>query len=314
VHDKLQSAVLVTGTSSGLGRAIALALAAKGYRKVFCGVRRLIDAPAEYSTCVPLVIDVTKPEAIANAVAEVNRLVEAEGLTLTAIVMNAGVTSMGAIEVVNIERVRECFDVNVFGLLRVVQAFLPTLRAARGSRVVLIGSEAGMISPVFYGAYAASKFALEAIADSLRAELLPYEVAVSLLQVGAHATAIVGKMSAQLEETTASHAATHAAYGGGAPPEPAGARLYEARLRSFLGLMSLSLRWNLLPSPAGPSAAVAHALGSARPRCRYLVGLDAWAVWGVARFVPSSLMDRLLLLLLPANGWGWLSRSSSAPR
>ena len=284
VHDPLRSAVLVTGTSSGLGRAIALALAASGYRKVYCGVRRESDAPTEYSTCVPLVLDVSDPKQIANAFAAVEKQLAADvDCHLVAIIMNAGITAMGPLETIPMKHVREAFEVNVFGLLSVVQAFLPLLRVARGGRVVLVGSEAGMISPVFYGAYAATKHAVEALADSLRGELLPSGVAVSLLQVGSCQTAIEAKMRAQL------HEGRHL---------PRCALIYERRLRRFLRMMDVVVRLGVLPPASAPTSAVLHALGSRRPHSRYLIGLDAWGVWVVVRHLPESVVDRVQQLLL----------------
>lgn len=287
LHDPLRSAVLVTGTSSGLGRAIALALAALGYRKVYCGVRRESDAPTEYSTCVPLVLDVSDPKQIANAVAAVEKQLAADvDCHLVAIIMNAGITAMGPLETIPMKHVREAFEVNVFGLLSVVQAFLPLLRVARGGRVVLVGSEAGMISPVFYGAYAATKHAVEALADSLRGELLPSGVAVSLLQVGSCQTAIEVKMRAQLHE--------------GLMPSTfrAAEPFYERRLRRFLRIMDGVVRLGLLPPASAPTSAVLHALGSRRPHSRYLIGLDTWCVWAVVRHLPESIVDRVQQLLL----------------
>lgn len=298
VHDPLRSAVLVTGTSSGIGRATALAFGAAGYRKVFCGVRQLADAPIEYSTCIPIVLDVSKPEQLAAAVAEVQRQVQADGTALAGIVMNAGVTSMGPLELLAVQEMRQAFEVNVFGLMAVVQAFLPLLRASHG-RLILIGSEAGMISPIFYGSYAATKHALEALADSLRAELLPSSVAVSLLQVGCVATRIEAKMRSQLETSVAVAEGRHQTSPPPVDGRPGGNAFegYARRLKAFLRLIEFVARLGVLPSSDAPTGAVLHAMQAPRPRCRYLVGAEAWLVWGVLRFLPSHLVDWVMLVL-----------------
>uniref|UniRef100_A0A7S2MIK4 Ketoreductase domain-containing protein n=1 Tax=Haptolina brevifila TaxID=156173 RepID=A0A7S2MIK4_9EUKA len=282
-----KSAVLVTGTSSGIGRAIALALARAGYKRVYCGVRRTQDAPLEYAACVPVILDVTSSESILNAAA----LIRDSGVELSAIVMNAGVQAMGPLEMVDFKLVRDAFEVNVFGLLAVVRAFLPMLRQSQG-RVVLIGSEASMFSPIFYGAYASTKCAVEAIADCLRAELLPSHVAVSLLQVGCCATALEEKMATQLQDATISSAKA----------EP---NLYTPRLQAFLRMFHMVANTGMLPAASTPVNAVKHALSSPRPRSRYLVCIDAWAVWAIVRFLPSHVLDAVQAVLLPVRPSRW---------
>ena len=317
-----RSAVLVTGTSSGIGRAIALGLAAAGFKRVFCGVRRAQDAPIEYMACVPVILDVTSSESILAAAEAVKKSAASDGCDLVGIVMNAGVAAMGPLETVNLDIVRHAFEVNVFGLLAVVRTFLPMLRASKG-RIVLIGSEAGMISPVFYGAYAATKHAVEAIADSLRAELLPQGSSVSLLQVGAVATRIEEKMKEQLAEavtpatTTQSSGAPFDAHAsmtrrvysmsdiGSSSEGASSVAVYEERLRAFVRLFDMTVRSGLLPPATAPVGACVHALTSPRPRARYLVGAEAWAVWAVLRSMPSHVVDAAMLLLFPSRRRKW---------
>ena len=134
-----------------------------------------------------------------------------------------------------------------------------------------------MIAPALYGAYAMSKHALEAFCDSMRAELLPGGVAVSLVQAGSAHTAIEGKMAEQL-----------AAYAG---------TPYAGRVRSMQQHIDASLRWGMLPGPSLCCSAVRHAVEARQPQARYLAGADAWAVWAVLRFVPSPIVDLVQRLI-----------------
>jgi NAD(P)-dependent dehydrogenase (short-subunit alcohol dehydrogenase family) len=260
---------LVTGASSGIGAACARRLESAGWR-VFSGVRAAGDAPA--GTEVPL--DVTSVEEIRAAAKEIGQL--------DALVNNAGIAIAMPLEFLPLDELRRQLEVNVIGQVAVTQAFLPHLRRSRG-RIVFVGSIAGKSALPFLGAYAASKHALEAIADTLRIELRPFGVEVSLVQPGTIKTPIWTK-SAALAESLADAAPRqlHALYG-----ERVAAFGRFARERGAKGA-----------SVEAVAAAVEQALTQDRPRTRKLVGRDAKLRSGVERLpdrVRDSVYERVLL-------------------
>jgi len=185
--------VLLTGTSSGIGRTAAVYLAQRGFT-VLAGVRKESDAQAlreiGLSGIHPVIIDVAKPASVQACHALVLSLVSAKTIPpLVAVINNAGLLQDSTVEFHDLDTMRHMFDVNYFGLVTVSSVFLPLLRGASSSsslkgRLINIGSVAGKVSFPRYGAYAASKHAVEAITDTLRAELTPAGVSVSLIQPG----------------------------------------------------------------------------------------------------------------------------------
>jgi NAD(P)-dependent dehydrogenase (short-subunit alcohol dehydrogenase family) len=163
-------AVLVTGASTGIGRATALYLAAHGLR-VFASVRKEKDA-AELPGTSPVVLDVTDTDSIRAASDAVSRALGDEALA--GLVNNAGIAVSGPLEFLEMSEIRRQFDVNLFGQVAVTQAFLPLLRRARGGRIVNMSSISGKITAPLLGPYSMSKFALEAFSDALRRELEPF--------------------------------------------------------------------------------------------------------------------------------------------
>jgi NAD(P)-dependent dehydrogenase (short-subunit alcohol dehydrogenase family) len=257
-------AALVTGASSGIGAACASRLAATGWR-VFAGVRRPGDAPEGTEE---ILLDVTDQDHV-RAAAE--RIEELHGL-----VNNAGIALAIPLEFIPRDELRRQFEVNVFGQVAVTQAFLPQLRRTRG-RIVFVGSIAGRSALPFLGPYAASKHALEAVADTLRVELRPFGVDVSLVQPGTIKTPIWTKSAAVAD-----------ALANGAPAQIAG--LYGERIAAFR-------RFALKRGAKGASVeevaqAIEEALTMERPRTRRLVGLDAKLRAGVER-LPDRLRDRV---------------------
>jgi NAD(P)-dependent dehydrogenase (short-subunit alcohol dehydrogenase family) len=258
--------VLVTGASTGIGRAVALLLADKGWT-VYSSVRSAGDAPAGTTE---LVFDVTDGDAIDRAAAQV--------AGLDAIVLNAGIAIAAPLEFLPPAELTRQLDVNVVGQLRVLQTFLPLLRAARG-RVVLMGSIGGKSALPFLGAYAMSKFALEAMADALRVELSPFGMHVSIVEPGTIATAIWTKQQRALEDF---------------PPEAA--ELYGARVERFRSLAQERAAGSAVP-PIEVANAVLHALTCPKPKTRYLIGADAKRRARVEK-LPDRLRDRLLTRFL----------------
>jgi NAD(P)-dependent dehydrogenase (short-subunit alcohol dehydrogenase family) len=255
---------LVTGASSGIGAACAAMLAGAGWH-VFAGVRRAGDAPAGTEE---ILLDVTNEDHL-RAAAE--RIEELHGL-----VNNAGIAIAIPLEFIPLEELRRQFEVNVVGQVAVTQAFLPHLRRSRG-RIVFIGSIAGQSALPFLGPYAASKHALEAVADTLRVELRPFGVHVALVQPGTIKTPIWTKSAAVADGLA-----------NGAGTELAG--LYGERIAAF---REVALKRGAKGASAEDVARVVEAaLTVERPWTRKLVGLDAKVRAGIER-LPDRLRDRV---------------------
>jgi len=257
--------VLVTGASTGIGRATAERLRDSGWL-VYASVRRAGEAP-EGTT--ELVFDVTDAAGIARAAAQVDEL--------DALVDNAGIAVASPLEFLPPDELTRQLDVNVVGQVRVLQAFLPKLRRSRG-RIVLMGSIGGRSALPFLGAYAMSKFALEAMADALRLEVAPFGVHVSIVEPGTIATPIWTKPQRAVDEF---------------PPEAVA--LYGERVEQFRRLAAE--RAGKAVPPDEVAKAVEHALTAAKPKTRYLVGPDAKRRARVEK-LPDRLRDTLLLRFL----------------
>jgi NAD(P)-dependent dehydrogenase (short-subunit alcohol dehydrogenase family) len=274
--------VLVTGASTGIGEATALRLDSMGFR-VFAGVRkeddgeRLRKAGSERLRIVhPL--DVTHGAHIEAAA----RLVEEElaGDPLRGIVNNAGVATGGPLEAIELDELRKTLEVNSVGPLAVAQAFLPMLRRSRG-RIVNMSSIGGRVAQPLAGPYIASKFAIEAINDVLRLELMEWGIDVIAIEPGTIATPIWEKGSAQADELVR-----------GLSPEHR--KLYGRRGEKMAKLLARQNKRGAPPSKVAD--AVADALTSKRPKTRYLVG-DARMLLGLKTVLPARLFDRLLYRL-----------------
>ncbi|MBX6349983.1 MAG: SDR family NAD(P)-dependent oxidoreductase [Clostridia bacterium] len=281
-------AAFVTGAGSGIGRAVALALGARGFR-VFAGVRSQEAAEAVRADGFEPVVADVRDEA---AVREAARAVEAAlgdardgrslggGPAAFALVNNAGVAVGGPLELVPAAEFRDQLDVNVTGQLLVTQAFLPLLRRTRG-RIVLMGSMSGLVALPFLGPYSISKFALEAMADTLRVELAPFGVAVSIVEPGSVATPIWSKSVERARR-----------WFEAAPPEAVAPyrEMIERTMRAALRAGERGI------APERVAEAVVHALTSPRPRARYLVAPPARARETLLlRRLPTRLRDRLIL-------------------
>ena len=190
-----QRAIVITGASSGIGRATALHLDQLGFR-VFAGVRREADGRALVEDAsdklTTILLDVTDDGSIATAV---RSIADATAGGLFGLVNNAGLSLNGPLELVPVPEIKKLMDVNVIGLLAVTKAFLPLLRESRG-RIINISSGHGLLAIPDKSAYAASKFAVQAISDALRVELRPFGVSVSCLAVGKVNTEVLGKIVA----------------------------------------------------------------------------------------------------------------------
>lgn len=268
----------MTGASKGIGEACAVRLVGAGFR-VFAGVRSADDGGLLRDRLGPLlspvVLDVTIPDQIAAAG---NRIAEAVGEEgLAGLVNNAGIAVAGPLEYLPIEALRRQIEVNVIGQIAVTQAVLPAIRRANG-RIVFMSSISGRSALPFTGAYAASKFALEALADALRLELRPGGIEVSVVEPGVIATPIWHTSIA-----TAERIAEDVADG---MQVRYGTILEKIRRRALRGVHGRP--------PDAVARVVEHALTAARPRTRYLVGRDARIRLLIDRLLPTRARDALI--------------------
>ena len=272
---KVRRAVLVTGASSGIGKATALVLDANGYR-VFAGVRKEEDRRAlreEASDALtPLLLDVTDSDAVAAAAARVEE--ETDG-RLFGLVNNAGLSLNGPLELIPVSEIRKLFEVNVVGLLAVTRTFIPLLRKAQG-RLVNISSGHGLLAIPDKSVYAGSKFAVQAISDALRLELCPFGVSVSNLVVGKVDTAVLGKILEEREKLAKA-------------ADPAILELYSPLFEFF------DREVKTLPGipPEEVAKVVARALAARKPKAHYLIGPGARKMKNLAR-LPLGLRDALM--------------------
>lgn len=280
-----RGAVVVTGASTGIGRAAALHLDGLGFR-VYAGVRREPDAEslrAEGSPrLAPLLLDVTDADVIETAAKTVAAEVGEAGVA--GLVNNAGIGVIGPLEFLPLDGLRRVLEVNVVGVVAVTQAFLPLVRRA-GGRVVMVGSSSGILATPFAGAYCASKFAVEALADALRAEVRPWGLHVAVVEPGNIDTPIWEKTQRDAGE-----------FEKGVPN--AARSLYGDEMAAVRRYVEESARQ---AAPAATcSRAIEHALVARRPRTRYRVGNDARLEVFLARWVPDRLRDRILARMLGA--------------
>lgn len=267
--------VLITGTSTGIGEACARYLAERGWR-VFAGVRNDKDAQrlASASQNVqPVILDVTKPKQMWDAIQLINAIVVNEGLQ--GLVNNAGIAIAGPLEFLALEDLRHQFEVNLFGLFELTKVCLPLLRKGHG-RVVNISSIGGRATAPFNVPYSASKHALEAFTDGLRRELLPWYIHVASVQPGSIATPIWDQSLKKADDMRA-----------GFPREAE--ELYgKAMNRARQGAIDSGARG--IP-PNAVARVIYHALSASRPRTRYAVGRGTrLAIW-LIRFLPDEWVD-----------------------
>ena len=270
-------AVVVTGASTGIGEAIAKRLDS-GFR-VFAGVRRDEDAEklrAAGANIVPVMIDVTDRASIDAAAAQVREAVGDDGVA--GLVNNAGIAVSAPLEFLPVDELRRQLEVNVVGQVAVTQAFLAPIRAAKG-RIVNIGSIGGKIAFPLAGAYAASKHAMEAITDSLRRELRPWGIEVSIVEPGGVVTPIWDRGRETAVQILAD-----------APPEAE--QLYGGLIEAALARVEKITESGMHPSEI--AEVVHHALTSSKPKTRYLVGSEAKQQARVAAVLPDRVFDRLV--------------------
>lgn len=268
--------VVVTGASTGMGGATARELARRGFH-VLAGVRRNSDADTIRAENIePVILDITD----ADHVAALGRRISTGGAPrLRALVNNAGIAVNAPVEALPMAEWRRQFEVNLFGHIAVTQELLPALLESSG-RVVNISSVGGKVAMATYGAYAGSKFALEAVSDSLRRELAPLGVQVVVVEPGAVRTEISkrGIATAKLlvEQMT---------------PEVRGryGALIEAATAQAATFDSTGV------SAEAAALVIARAVTDPRPRTRYTIGRDAALLIRLTRVLPDRVLDRMLV-------------------
>ncbi len=273
----IQGAVVITGASSGIGKACALALDREGMR-VFAGVRKPADGEAlvaeSTGNLVPIRLEVTDASSISAAREKV--LQDLGGSPLTGVVNNAGIVAIAPLEHQPVDAIRRLFEVNFVGAIATTQAFLPELRKSRG-RVVFVGAAAGRVALPMIGAYSASKFAIEGAADALRIELASSGVRVALVEPGAIATPIL-------------HAQTIPEIAKGLLP--GALEHYAGALEAIVAAMEKTQKRAI--SPDAVAKAVLHALTAKSPKTRYPVGADAKFLSWFAEKLPDAMRDALV--------------------
>jgi NAD(P)-dependent dehydrogenase (short-subunit alcohol dehydrogenase family) len=266
--------VLVTGAARGIGRATTLRLVAGGWQ-VFAGVRRPedgVELAAEAGDRVtPVQLDITDADHL-------DGLDKALPEWLDAVVNNAGVVVPGPVEAIPLDELRRQLEINVVGQVAVTQAVLPRLRASRG-RIVFISSLSGRVATPLTGAYNASKFALEGIADSLRMELKPWDIKVSLVEPAQVDTDIWRQAEATYDEAVETLSAEHK-------------QLYAKHLKGYRKTIPMSQK---LAGPVdGVAATVEKALTASKPRARYIVGVGPRVQGALAHVTPTPALDLVL--------------------
>src|SRR4051812_39305998 len=278
----MSDGVLITGASTGIGEATAVRLDRAGFR-VFAGVRKAADGErlrkaGSQRLRVIEPLDVTDADQIAAAAALVESELGAE--PLRGIVNNAGIGIGGPLEALDLDDFRRTIEVNTTGQLAGTKPFLPLLRRSQG-RIVNMSSIGGRVAQPFAGPYVASKYALEAVNDVLRVELLEWDIDVIAIEPGTIATPIWEKSSQEAEKVLERLS-------------PELRDLYGKRLTKMAKVLERQTKRGVPPDKV--AQAVERALTSSRPRTRYLVG-DAYVLIAVKTLLPTRLLDRLLYRL-----------------
>jgi short-subunit dehydrogenase len=270
--------VLITGATAGIGRHAALHLAARGFRVIATGRNAealsslAVEAEGELTT---LKLDVTDQTSIDAAVEMVDRITAGHGVDV--LVNNAGYGDIAPMETTTDKDLRAVFETNVFGLMAVTRAFLPRMRERRAGRIVNVSSLGGLFTLPLFGAYNATKHAVESLSDALRIELRPFGIDVSLIEPGPIRTNF---------STTSLKSV--ARYQDGSPYAPV--------LERFAALTQRTDR--MAPGPRATSRAIHHAASSRWPRTRYKLTLPSRMTVAFMRAIPTRLSDAILRRIL----------------
>jgi NAD(P)-dependent dehydrogenase (short-subunit alcohol dehydrogenase family) len=264
--------ILITGCSTGIGRATAERLAKRGHN-VYATARN-IDTIADLAAagCKTLQLDVCDEASMSKAV---DTVVAGDG-AVYALVNNAGYGQDGPLEEIPMDALRRQFETNVFGLVRMTQLVLPTMRERGAGRIVNVSSMGGKLVFPGGGAYHATKFAVEAISDALRFELRPFGIHVSVIEPGAIRT--------QFEETSL----------GSVPGSDGDASPYAWLKRAVNERYRATYRGRTAAGPEIVAKAIEHAITSKRPRSRYPLTAGARTLLFARRVLPDGGWDALM--------------------
>jgi NAD(P)-dependent dehydrogenase (short-subunit alcohol dehydrogenase family) len=280
VNDAAKGTVLITGGTDGLGKAMALLLADRGYR-VFAGgrsneKRTQLDSLAREKK-LPLEtfeMDVCSDESVRSGV---DYVLSATG-AIDVLINNAGVGYMAVVEDLRMEDLRQQYETNLFGVLRVTQAVLPNMRARKKGRILMMSSVAGLLTPPTYGAYSSSKHALEGLSNALRLELYPFGIQVILIEPGY----IVTNFQQTARELTAPYAA--------AAMEGPYAKVYSGAWAAANKSRGMSKT-----TPEDCARVILRAIEARNPKARYTVTPLATVVTWAKRFLSDRMMDAFIL-------------------
>lgn len=267
---------VITGASTGIGAATARELARRGFH-VLAGVRRDCDADGLRAEGIePVIVDITKPDDVEALASRVQG--DSLGRPVRALINNAAVQTNVPVEAFAIEEWRRMFEVNVFGHVAVIQALLPALVGSKG-RIVNVSSVGGKVAMATYGPYAGTKFAIEAVSDSLRRELASSDVGVVVIEPGAVQTEMLGRAI-----TTAGDLLS--------AMTPEQSRRYAGLVHAVNAQAASSTKSGLPPEAA--AKVIAKAVTARKPRTRYTIGRDAAVITRLVRFLPDRTLDRVL--------------------
>jgi NAD(P)-dependent dehydrogenase (short-subunit alcohol dehydrogenase family) len=281
VSDGAARAVLVTGCSSGIGRATAGLLARSGWPVYATARRPEALADLEALGCRPLALDVTDDDSMRAAVA----VVEGERGAVGVLVNNAGFSLSGAVETVPLADARRQFETNVFGAMRLAQLVLPAMRAQGWGRIVVIGSMGGRLTFPGGGWYHATKYALEALCDALRFEVAGFGVDVVLVEPGFIRTGFSEAAAATIESPTPT---------GLAADDNPYREFTASLLKATRGVYDGSPLARLGGSPDDVAGAVLAAITAEDPKARYPVTPSARLLLAARRLLPDNAWDALM--------------------
>ena len=275
----VSKAVLITGCSTGIGRATAELLARNGHT-VYATARRLESvADLAQQGCTPLALDVCDEASMQAAVAAVERAHGAVGV----LVNNAGYGSEGPTEEVPMTEVRRQFETNVFGLLRLTQLVLPAMRRQRWGKIINLSSMGGRMTLPGGGIYHATKYAVEALSDALRFEVRGFGVDVIVIEPGAIKTEFGNTAIARVDAL------------GGSPDYDAFRTVLKQQIRgAYEGPMAA-----FAVGPEAVAAVIEKAITARRPRTRYVITLGAHVLMGLRRWLPDRVFDAFLRTQFP---------------
>ena len=271
--------VLITGATSGIGRASALLLAKQGHHVIATGrkVNELVKLREEAAGLKldTLTLEVTSAASIAAAVEEVNKLTANRGPDV--LINNAGFGILGPTAEITEAEMRRQYETNVFGLMAVTRAFLPKMRERRSGRILNVSSVGGRITLPFYGVYNSTKYAVESLSDSLRYELRPYGIDVALIEPGVIRTNFESTAVSQLEQFSGS-----------------------AYSSSVNHVHELAVKFDRFSAnPIVVARAISRAVRAGRPAARYVAPRSTYFIlWTSA--------------LLPRRAWDWMMRKMGA--